>query len=303
MTASARAASVSAYLDELAQQRRLSAHTVNNYRHDLDLLCTLIGELPGDCGFAAIETHHIRRFVAQLHTRGLGGRSLGRTLSAWRGFYRWLGQHAHGHAQPGRQRAAAEEPEGAAESAVAGRSEPPAGSGCRRPAGGSRSGDLRTVLLVRPAPRRTRCARPVVSRRPARRRGARARQAQQAAHRSGRQQGQGSGAVWAAQRAAWRLPTKPPVRRPARPAPGDAHDPVAPAAARPGAGPAGAGASAHAAPLVRLARPAVLGRPARGAGDARPRQHRLDAGLHPPRFPASGAVYDQAHPRAKRKTE
>jgi integrase/recombinase XerC len=54
----------------------------------------LIGELPGECGFAAIETHHIRRFVAQLHVRGLGGRSLGRTLSAWRGFYRWLGQHA-----------------------------------------------------------------------------------------------------------------------------------------------------------------------------------------------------------------
>ena len=94
MSTGARAASVSAYLDELAQQRRLSAHTVKNYGRDLDLLCDLIGELPGACGFAAIETHHIRRFVAQLHARGLGGRSLGRTLSAWRGFYRWLGQHA-----------------------------------------------------------------------------------------------------------------------------------------------------------------------------------------------------------------
>ena len=94
MSTGARAASVSAYLDDLAQQRRLSAHTVKNYGRDLDLLCDLIGELPGACGFAAIETHHIRRFVAQLHVRGLGGRSLGRTLSAWRGFYRWLGQHA-----------------------------------------------------------------------------------------------------------------------------------------------------------------------------------------------------------------
>jgi integrase/recombinase XerC len=94
MSTGARAASVSAYLDELAQQRRLSAHTVKNYGRDLDLLCDLIGELPGACGFAAIETHHIRRFVAQLHVRGMGGRSLGRTLSAWRGFYRWLGQHA-----------------------------------------------------------------------------------------------------------------------------------------------------------------------------------------------------------------
>jgi integrase/recombinase XerC len=94
MSTGARAASVGAYLDELAQQRRLSAHTVKNYGRDLDLLGELIGELPGECGFGAIETHHIRRFVAQLHGRGLGGRSLGRTLSAWRGFYRWLGQHA-----------------------------------------------------------------------------------------------------------------------------------------------------------------------------------------------------------------
>jgi integrase/recombinase XerC len=90
MTASERSAGVSAYLDELAQQRRLSPHTVKNYRRDLDSLCRLIGELPGDCSFERIEAHHIRRFVAQLHTRGLGGRSLGRTLSAWRGFYRWL---------------------------------------------------------------------------------------------------------------------------------------------------------------------------------------------------------------------
>ncbi len=92
MTASAPAASVSAYLDELAEQRRLSAHTVRGYRHDLELLCGLIGELPGELDFTAIQTHHIRRFVAQLHTRGLGGRSLGRTLSAWRGFYCWLGR-------------------------------------------------------------------------------------------------------------------------------------------------------------------------------------------------------------------
>ena len=92
MSASARAASVNAYLDELAGQRRLSPHTVSNYRHDLETLCALIGELPSDVGFAAIETHHIRRFIAILHTRGIGGRSLGRTLSAWRGFYSWLVQ-------------------------------------------------------------------------------------------------------------------------------------------------------------------------------------------------------------------
>ncbi len=80
-------ASVATYLDELAQQRRQSPHTVSNYRRDLHVLC----ELAGVTELSAIQSHQIRRFVSQLHARGLGGRSLARTLSAWRGFYRWLG--------------------------------------------------------------------------------------------------------------------------------------------------------------------------------------------------------------------
>ena len=82
--------SVSAYLDELAHVRRQSPHTVSNYRRDLSVLCNLIGELPGKCTIDRVETPQIRRFIAQLHARGLGGRSLARMLSAWRGFYRWL---------------------------------------------------------------------------------------------------------------------------------------------------------------------------------------------------------------------
>ena len=99
--------SVAAYLDELAQQRRLSAHTVKGYRHDLELLCRLIDEssgrstrAAGECSFATLQTQHIRRFVAQLHSRGLGGRSLGRVLSAWRGFYRWLGRQGETSQNP-----------------------------------------------------------------------------------------------------------------------------------------------------------------------------------------------------------
>lgn len=82
---------VGAYLDELAQQRRQSPHTVSGYRRDLAALCALLGELPGGVTLLAVQPHHIRRFVVQLHGRGLGGRSLARVLSAWRGFYRWLG--------------------------------------------------------------------------------------------------------------------------------------------------------------------------------------------------------------------
>jgi integrase/recombinase XerC len=80
------------YLDELAQQRRASPHTVSNYRRDLRVLVALIAELPGQLTIASIESQHIRRFIATLHSRGLGGRSLARMLSAWRGYYRWLGR-------------------------------------------------------------------------------------------------------------------------------------------------------------------------------------------------------------------
>jgi len=82
------AATVDDYLAELAEQRRQSPHTISNYRRDLMRLLALAG----DVGLAALQVHQIRRFVAQLHAQGLSGRSLGRMLSAWRGYFGWLGQ-------------------------------------------------------------------------------------------------------------------------------------------------------------------------------------------------------------------
>ncbi len=87
-----------AFLDELATQRRQSPHTVSNYRRDLGKLLALAAELPGSPDLGELQSHHIRRFVGLLHGRGLAGRSLARSLSAWRVFYRWLGRHGHaGH--------------------------------------------------------------------------------------------------------------------------------------------------------------------------------------------------------------
>ena len=86
--AAARAAA-DAYLGELTHQRRLSAHTVSGYGRDLAQLLSLAAARPVD----ALSGADIRRFVAQLHGRSLSGRSLARTLSAWRGFYRWLARH------------------------------------------------------------------------------------------------------------------------------------------------------------------------------------------------------------------
>ncbi|MBF1164989.1 MAG: tyrosine recombinase XerC [Dechloromonas agitata] len=74
----------------------MSPHTISNYRRDLEKLLALSGDIP----LAGLQVHHIRRFVAQLHGRGLSGRSLARLLSAWRGFFLWLGERGLVKANP-----------------------------------------------------------------------------------------------------------------------------------------------------------------------------------------------------------
>jgi integrase/recombinase XerC len=89
-------AAVEDYLAGLAEQRRQSPHTISNYRRDLTRLLALAG----DASLAELQVHQIRRFVAQLHAQGLSGRSLGRMLSAWRGYFGWLGQRSLVSANP-----------------------------------------------------------------------------------------------------------------------------------------------------------------------------------------------------------
>jgi integrase/recombinase XerC len=74
------------FLGHLANERRLSRNTILNYGRDIEALIGLAAETP----LAKLQIHHIRRFVSQLHARGLDGRTLARMLSAWRGFYRYL---------------------------------------------------------------------------------------------------------------------------------------------------------------------------------------------------------------------
>ncbi len=75
-----------AYIGHLTHERRLSAHTAKNYRRDIEALIAMAGDTPA----SALRTPDIRRYIAQLHGKGLDGRSLARMLSAWRGFYRYL---------------------------------------------------------------------------------------------------------------------------------------------------------------------------------------------------------------------
>ena len=75
-----------AYLESLAHERRMSAHTIQAYTRDIATLLELAGKAP----LADLGVQQIRHFVAQLHARGLDGRSLARMLSAWRGFFKYL---------------------------------------------------------------------------------------------------------------------------------------------------------------------------------------------------------------------
>ncbi len=82
------------YVAHLGHERRLAAHTLKNYRRDIETLAVLAGHVP----FDRMRAPDIRRFIAQLHGKGLDGRSLARMLSAWRGFYRYLARdHACDH--------------------------------------------------------------------------------------------------------------------------------------------------------------------------------------------------------------
>jgi len=77
---------VADWLEFLSVQRRLSPATIVNYRQAAAALLLLAAQIRLD----ALDPAQIRRFVAALHARGLSGRTLALTLSAWRGLYRWL---------------------------------------------------------------------------------------------------------------------------------------------------------------------------------------------------------------------
>lgn len=83
-----------AFLVHLQQERRLSPHTIEGYRRDVAELLALAPEAE----LHTLQVHQIRRFVARLHARGLGGKSLSRLLSAWRGFFDYLARD-HGFAR------------------------------------------------------------------------------------------------------------------------------------------------------------------------------------------------------------
>lgn len=74
------------YLAHLANERGLSPLTRENYARDIKILL----KLAGGSSLSQLQPAHIRRYIAALHGKGLSAKSIARMLSAWRGFYVYL---------------------------------------------------------------------------------------------------------------------------------------------------------------------------------------------------------------------
>ena len=74
------------FIAYLNNERQYSPLTAENYTRDIRRLFQLAGAAP----LVELKSHHIRRYIAQLHGQGLSGKSLARMLSAWRSFYKYL---------------------------------------------------------------------------------------------------------------------------------------------------------------------------------------------------------------------
>ena len=80
---------ISAFLDHLQYERRLSSHTVNAYRRDLSKVVAFV-EKQGLNNFRQLTFVQARAFPVFLHRSELSSRSIQRALSAARQFYYYL---------------------------------------------------------------------------------------------------------------------------------------------------------------------------------------------------------------------
>ena len=83
---------VADYFDHLAKERDVSPNTVSAYQRDLHEFVEFLGRYYGGAAWTwqGVDRLAMRGFLGHLSRRGLGKRSMARTLSAVRSFYRYL---------------------------------------------------------------------------------------------------------------------------------------------------------------------------------------------------------------------
>ena len=77
------------YLDFVRFEKRLAARTVTLYQEDLHKL----QDFAAAAGqrLVQVQSAHVRRWIATMHSQGRSPRGIALILSGWRGFYAWLG--------------------------------------------------------------------------------------------------------------------------------------------------------------------------------------------------------------------
>ncbi|ANF25514.1 tyrosine recombinase XerC [Pseudomonas sp. Choline-3u-10] len=80
-----------AYFEHLRTERQVSPHTLDGYRRDLVKVLSFCEKqrLPE---WGQLKSPHVRQLIAEQHRHGQSGRSLARLLSSLRGLYRYLNQ-------------------------------------------------------------------------------------------------------------------------------------------------------------------------------------------------------------------
>lgn len=78
------------HLQHLRIERRLAERTLAMYRQAFARLQRFADAAAAP--LREVQPHHVRRWAGQLHAQGLAAGSIAIELSAWRGFYRWLGR-------------------------------------------------------------------------------------------------------------------------------------------------------------------------------------------------------------------
>lgn len=92
------------FLTHLAKERDVSPNTVKAYTRDLRELCEFLGGYYGAAPWSwqGVDRLAMRGFLGRLSRRGLSKRSMTRTLSAVRSFYRYLHRNELVDANPAR---------------------------------------------------------------------------------------------------------------------------------------------------------------------------------------------------------
>jgi integrase/recombinase XerC len=94
------AQSIADFLRQLGLERNLSAHTTSNYGRDVAALAKWCDQ-QGLNEWRQLDQGHVRAFAARSHAGGLGPRSIQRRLSAVRSFYRYLQREGIAKNNPG----------------------------------------------------------------------------------------------------------------------------------------------------------------------------------------------------------